>query len=188
MKRIIALWLSVIFVLSLCACGAQTVEQTEPATEATEAPTDAPAPTVTVPEGLVDEEEARALTNYYVTVLDESANPVVGATVLLIGGESISCITDETGVAVFSMPEGTYTASIEELPFGYEFPTEETEFAFESGDVSLVIQVRQTFSEPNDMGMEDSGLPQEEIPVEDVPVEDIPEEDIPEEDIFIPEE
>jgi len=169
MKRMITWLLIAIFTLSLCGCGAQNVEETEPAPVVTEAPTEAPAPTETVPEGLIDEEEFRALTSYFVTVLDENAQPVVGAVVRL-GDSEDTCITDETGVAQFSMQPGTYTATIDELPMGYEFATDYREFPFEADDVTLVIQVRQTFSEPEDLG---AG---EDMPIEEVPAEEyIPE-------------
>lgn len=168
MKRMITWLLVAVFALSLCACGGQIVEETEPV--ATEAPTEAPAPAPTIPEGLIDEEEFRALTSYFVTVLDENAQPVVGAVVRL-GDSEDTCITDETGVAQFSMQPGTYTATIDELPMGYEFATDYREFPFEADDVTLVIQVRQTISEPEDLGIE------EDLPIEETPVE---EEYIPE--------
>lgn len=166
MKKMIALLLSAIFVLGLCACGAQNLEVTEPAPVETEAPTEAPAPTETVPENLIDDEEFRTLTSYFVTVLDENANPVVGAVVRL-GDNEETCLTDETGVAQFSMPAGAYVVSIEELPMGYDFANDYREFSFEGDDVTLVIQVLQTFSEPEDMGMEDGGMPIEEAPEEE---------------------
>ena len=92
--------------------------------------------------------------------------PVAGAGVQAVGSEMI-CVTDETGMAQFPLEEGEYAVSIPELPMGYVFATDAREFAFEANDVTLVIQVRQIFSELDDLGMEDD-MPIVEIPVEEI--------------------
>ena len=165
MKRIVVFLLSVSLILGLCACGAQPEEPTQPATEA---PTEAPVetPTETIPEGLIDEEEARALSNYYVVAVDENGDPVAGATVQLNSDNAVPCITDETGTAVFSLIEGNYTASIEEFPMGYDFANDYREFAFEPGAYYLTITVRLSIPEPEDLGMEEGEAPVEELPEE----------------------
>lgn len=163
MKRYAALLFVLAFGLILCGCGAAPETPTEPAV--TEAPTEAPAPTETVSDDLADEEETEALTSYFVTLLDENGQPVVGAMVRL-GDSEDACITDETGVAQFLMAEGTYVASVDELPMGYEFATDYREFPFDAGSVTLRITVRQTLSEPDDLGMEEGDLPIDE-PIEE---------------------
>lgn len=169
MKRYVALIFALTFMLILCGCGAAPEAPTEPVV--TELPTEEPTYVETIPDDLIDEEEYRTLTSYFVTVLDEKGQPVVGAMVRL-GDSEDACITDETGVAQFSMPAGTYVATIDELPMGYEFATDYREFPFEADDVTLVIQVRQTFSEPDDLGMIDENAPIEEIYDEDVLIEE----------------
>ena len=166
MKRMILLLLAMVFALSLCACAATPEEVTEPAIVETEAP--AEVEQETIPEDLIDEEEFRLLTNYYVTVLDENAAPVVGAMVQLDAEEAVPCATDDTGVAVFALEAGTYTATILELPYGYEIPSEEQIYVFAEGEVTLAIQVQQIFAEPNDEVFLDEEIFDEEPPVEEI--------------------
>ena len=164
MKRYVALLFMLVLALVFCGCGTASETPTEPVV--TEAPTETPTPTETVADDFSEEQDTPVLISYFITVLDENAQPVVGVAIRL-GDSEEACLTDETGVAQFAMPEGEYVANIDELPMGYEFMTDYREFPFEAGNVTLVIQVRQTFSEPDDMGMEEEDLPVEELPEEE---------------------
>lgn len=134
MKRFMALALMLCIALGLCACGgsetpAETTEPTVPAVTA--------APVVEETEPPVEEFDG-----YTVTVVDEAGAPIPGAVVQLCLDTCFPGITDENGVAKFSMEEADYKVSFAALPAGYTYTTEEQEFYFESGSKELTITLK----------------------------------------------
>ena len=128
LKKLMALLLAVVMLLSLCACGAkEETKETEPAVEtpAADVPaTDAP----TEPEA-----EAPAGTAYTVKLVDEGGNPIVGTLIQVCQGELclMPSATDAEGVATFYITEeGAYEAKLLARPEGYDYTTEEHGFPF----------------------------------------------------------
>ncbi|MBO4937765.1 MAG: hypothetical protein J6C98_02020 [Oscillospiraceae bacterium] len=133
MKKIISAALLMCLVLCLCACDSQ---EAAPATEApvvvTEAPTEAPAETEPeVPEGMV---------TYTVTVVDEEGNPISGAMVQICLDACIPAMTNEEGVAEWTVEEADYKVSFLTAPAGYAADTEN--YYFESGSTELTLTLK----------------------------------------------
>lgn len=136
MKNMIALALALCLMLSLCACGGDAAVETQPketeapAVETTAAPeVEAPA----VPEGMVV---------YTVTVVDEGGNPVPSAMVQLCKDSCVPGVTNESGVATFTLAEDAYKASMLSMPAGYEYAGETEEFYFENGSFEVTIVLK----------------------------------------------
>lgn len=122
--------------LSLCACGGDAAVETQP--KETEAPvvetTAAPEETeAAVPDGMVV---------YTVTVVDEGGNPVANAMVQLCKDSCVPGVTNESGVADFTLPEDEYKASMLSMPAGYEYAGETEEFYFEDGSYEVTITLK----------------------------------------------
>lgn len=141
-KKLLALSLALMLVLSLCACGEPSQNTDGGSTTATTAPTQAPtqpttqAPTdPTIPDGLVQ---------YKVKVVDEGGNPVVGVMVQVCTDET--CLmpvkTDDAGVAAFApAAEGEYHANfLPGVPAGFEADAEV--FYFAEGETELTIVLK----------------------------------------------
>lgn len=120
--------------LSLCACGGSAdVETQSVETEAPVVETEAVVETEpAIPEGMVV---------YTVTVVDEGGNPVVGAMVQLCKDSCVPGVTNESGIATFTLAEDDYKASMLAMPAGYEYAGETEEFYFE-GAFELTITLK----------------------------------------------
>ena len=132
MKKILAIVLTVVLILGLCACGqtggtedtkaGETTAATEQTTEATEN------------DGKV---------KYTATVVDEGGNPLAGVMVQICKDSCMPAITDANGVATWNVAEDDYKVSfVDGLPEGYEYSTEETEFYFADGAYELTITLK----------------------------------------------
>jgi len=143
LNKFLALVLTLMLLLSLCACGqpsqntdgGSTTATTNSTTGATATkPTEAPT-NPTIPDGLVQ---------YKVKVVDEAGNPVVGVMVQICTDESclIPVKTDDAGVATFApAAEGEYHANfLPGVPAGYEADAEV--FYFEAGETELTIVLK----------------------------------------------
>lgn len=133
-KNIVALMLALSMALCLCACGGNT--------EPTEAPTEAPAteaPTEAAPE---TEAADDGKTDYFVTVVDEEGNGIAGAMVQICLDTCFPGMTNESGVAQFSVQEADYKVSFLAMPAGFTYSTEEQEFYFEDGSTELTITLK----------------------------------------------
>lgn len=133
-KNICILVLMLCVVLSLCACGskdsAAEVTETEAVIETTEVPAETEA---ALAEGMVI---------YTVSVVDEGGNPIVGAMVQLCKDSCVPGITDESGIATFTLQEDDYKASMLTMPAGYEYVDETEAFYFENGSTELTITLK----------------------------------------------
>lgn len=132
MKKFLSIALMLCLVLSLCACGSAE-ENTPATTEApvivTEAPTEAPAETeAAVAEGMV---------TYTVTVVDAEGTPISGAMVQLCLDACIPAVTNESGVAQWTLEEADYKVSFLTVPAGYTAEAED--FYFEAGSTELTL-------------------------------------------------
>lgn len=142
LKKILALTLALMLVLSLCACG-QPSQNTNGSTTATTNPTSGNATTnptekateLTIPDGMA---------MYTVKVVDEEGNPVVGAMVQVCTDESclVPAKTDDAGIATFGpAAEGAYHANfLPSVPEGYEADAEV--FYFADGETELTIVLK----------------------------------------------
>lgn len=127
-KRCLAVALVVCAVLCLCACK-DTQKPTDPQTE-TQKPTTAPVET-TAPNP-----------TYKVKVVDESGNPVAGAIVQLCLELCYPNVTNENGVAEFSVAEADYKVSFTKMPDGYTYSSDVQEFHFADGSYELTITLK----------------------------------------------
>jgi len=142
MKKLFALLLALMLVLSLCACGPTTQggDSTDPSdpigvTDGSGEPS-AATTEATLPDGMVQ---------HKVTVVDEEGNPVAGVMVQVCTDETclIPVKTDETGVATFApAAEGEYHANfLPGTPDGYEADAEV--FYFAEGESELTITLKK---------------------------------------------
>lgn len=135
MKRFIAFALIVCIALGLCACGGNNTPETEapvqttvptdvPETEATETPAD---------DGMVV---------YTVTVVDENGEPVPGVVVQWCLETCFPGFTNASGVAQYTAAEADYHVSINSMPAGYTYSTDEQEFSYENGSTEMTIVLK----------------------------------------------
>lgn len=130
-KCLLALVLALCMVFSFSACGGAQ-DETEATTEATTAAT-----TEATTETTEEVTEAEGVT-YQVTVLDESGAPIAGAMVQICLDVCIPNVTDEAGVAQWTVEEADYKVSFLSLPAGYTYSTDAQEFYFD-GETELTI-------------------------------------------------
>jgi len=135
MKKFMTIALMLCLVLALCACGSQ-----EPAAPATEAPapaTEAPAPETEAPAPETEAPVADGMVTYTVTVVDAEGNPMPGAMVQLCLDACIPAVTNESGVAEWTLAEADYKVSFLTVPAGYTAAA--TEFYFEAGSTEMTL-------------------------------------------------
>lgn len=78
---------------------------------------------------------------YRVAVQDESGKPISGVFLQLNLEESIPAVTNDQGVATWSLPQAAYTVSFVQLPTGYTYPGAAQEFFFkdDSGEMTITL-------------------------------------------------
>ena len=79
---------------------------------------------------------------YTVTVTDEQGNPISGMMVQLCKDACIPAVVDANGTATWTVAEDDYKVSFLNLPDGYTYTTEETEFYFADGETSMTIVLK----------------------------------------------
>ena len=139
MKKFLVLILSLCLLLCLCACGQdQTPTQaTEPSNTTT--PTNATEATdPTVDDGKV---------TYTVSITDEEGNPLTSAMLQICKNACIPAVVDANGTATWTVAEDDYKVSFLDLPDGYTYTTEETEFYFADGETSMTIVLKAEAAE-----------------------------------------
>lgn len=137
-KILLALVLAMGMLLCFAACGEEEKKETQPATtQATTEPTEEETQIASV-------ETEPVATNpvYTVTVVDEGGNPVVGAMVQLCAEACYPNVTNEEGVATYSLEEAEYKASFLQIPEGYEVIDGVTDYYFEEGSMELTITLK----------------------------------------------
>lgn len=129
MKKLLALFLAVAMLLCLCACGG-----------------DSNGPTGNEP---VDNQNNNTQTSskeeatpkFEVTVIDGDGNAVKGVMVQLCKDTCVPAMTDENGVATFSVEiTDGYKLSVMTCPEGYEY-TGDAEIYLEDGDTEYTIEI-----------------------------------------------
>ena len=137
MKRFLALFLTIIMLLSIVSCNKnkdpQETSTTEEATQTT-TPVET-TPGVTTPEETTPQDTS---VTYTVTVVDENNAPLSGATVQLCVGElcRLPSVTNANGVASFQFDEADYTVKV--TLDGY---TGEASYGFAAGATELTVQL-----------------------------------------------
>ena len=126
-KNLLAIVLTLAFLLTLAACNqTETPAGTTDTTGTTEGTTEP------VDDGKV---------TYTVKVVDEGGNPVAQAAVQLCKDSCLPGMTNAEGVATFRVLEDAgYKVSFMVMPAGYE--AEETEFYFEDGSYEMTITLK----------------------------------------------
>ena len=137
MKKLLAMVLAAVMMLSLCACGGEAEEtqatETTEATQATEATQETQATEATEetePEGTV----------YKVTVVDEEGNPVSGVMVQICFETCLPAMTNENGVAEYRVDEADYKVSFLMVPEGYA--ADQNEYHFDEGAYELTLTLK----------------------------------------------
>ena len=123
MKKTTIVFLALLLALSLCACVSRMPEQDE-----------------TIPK--LGEDDPAAAVLYTVTVTDESGTPVPGAMVQLCSDICVPGVTDEEGIARFTLTPGDYKVSMTVMPQGYAHAGDATEFTFPEGSRELTIVLK----------------------------------------------
>ena len=135
MKKLLILLLSLCLLMCLCACGQdQTPTETTTPSDPTESITEATNATdATVDDGKV---------TYTVTVTDEQGNPLTSAMLQICKDACIPAVVDANGTATWTVVEDDYKVSFLDLPDGYTYTTEETEFYFADGETAMTIVLK----------------------------------------------
>ena len=134
-KRLLALLLAVLLMVSLCACG--TVEKDDKDDGSSEATGNEQ--TITVPTAPTANEIPDGMTVYTVTVQDESGAPIVGAFVQICKEACIPAPTDDNGVATWTVAEDDYKVSFVIVPDGY---AAEEAYYFEGNSTEMTIVLK----------------------------------------------
>ncbi len=140
MKKIVAVFLMLFMLVSLCACGNDTADTS---TDSAASSADA----VSTENSSVESDTAASEEvsgGYVVTVVDSDNNPIPNAILQLCKlGDDGSCTpgspSDAEGKVTFSLPEDSYKVSFIVMPTGYTYAGEEQEFYFEEGAKELTI-------------------------------------------------
>ena len=135
MKKILALALCLVMVLALAACG--ETQNPEITTGTTAAPTVEATTEATT--------EAVEKPSYKITVVAEDGTPFVGLVVQLCNDEGCNpAVTDANGTATVTVMEyrDDYHCNVTNLPEGYEYAGEATEFYFENGATEVTITLK----------------------------------------------
>lgn len=124
MKKILALIMCACMLLCFAACGQgaeETTAQTDPEIVETTLPI--------------------ANTNpiYTVKVVDDAGNPIAGAMVQICSENCYPGVTNEEGVASFSVVEDTYKVSFISIPAGYALTGDAPEIYYEEGARDITI-------------------------------------------------
>lgn len=131
-KNLLALLLALTMLLGLCACGEAEAETTTTAETTTEAPT-----TETTTEAATE----ASGTTYTVTVQSDNGEPIANAMVQICLDACIPAVTDNNGVAVWTVEEADYKVSFLALPTGYTYADDVQEFYFD-GETELTITLK----------------------------------------------
>jgi ABC-type Fe3+-hydroxamate transport system substrate-binding protein len=124
-KRVSVFLLALCLFLGLCACGGSNEQTT---------------PTTTEPvQNVADPIDDGKLT-YLVTVVDESGRPVPQVIVQLCRQSCFVAVTNDEGIAAFSLSEDDYKASVTIMPEGYQTDTEEFYFADGSKELTITLK------------------------------------------------
>lgn len=139
-KRLFALILVFLLVIGMCACGGTSDENTTNTTQAEEETETTTKPTAPTQE--TESTEDAANSNYQVTVVDEAGAPIAGVLVQMCLESCVPGKTDENGVAKFSLEEADYKVSLLKMPDGYDYATEEQEWYFAPGEVTITVVLK----------------------------------------------
>lgn len=132
MNSLLAMLLALTLLLGLCACGVGEDETTVTTTEATaETTTEAPTETTTEASG----------TTYKVTVVSESGEPIANAMIQICLDACIPTVTNDEGVAEWTVEEADYKVSFLTLPTGYTYVDDVQEFYFD-GETEMTITLK----------------------------------------------
>lgn len=131
MKKTIAILLTAMLVLCLCACKNDPAP-TDPDTQPTNTvPTQLNQPTTPTSDGKVD---------YIVTVVDQNGDSVVGAVIQLCKDDLCQpTATDASGIASWHTVEDTYKVSFIQLPEGYSYADDTMDFYFDGDAKEMTI-------------------------------------------------
>ncbi len=128
MKKILALILALAMVFCLCACGGDSngPTGTEPLANQTQ-------------DDVSSKEEATP--KFEVTVTDQDGNAVKGVMVQLCKEACVPAMTNDSGVATFSLEiTDGYKLSVMSCPEGYEY-TGEAEIYLEEGGTEYTLEI-----------------------------------------------
>ncbi len=132
-KRLLAAALVLAMAFSLCACGANGPEETEPEATRSTKPVETLVYTQPVDDGKV---------TYTITVTDENGNPISGAMVQMCKDTCLPGMTGSNGVVEFTLDADSYKVSFLSMPAGYTYSGDAQEFYFADGETALTITLK----------------------------------------------
>jgi hypothetical protein len=80
--------------------------------------------------------------DYVITVVDENGNPISGVLLQMCLEICVPGRTNEEGVAEFYLDEADYKVSLLNIPEGFDYSTDETEWHFASGEKTMTIVLK----------------------------------------------
>lgn len=136
-KKILAAILAAMMVLCLCACGDS--DETQPSTDASTENTGSTTGTTEATEATVNDGKVV----YTIKVVDESGKGIGSVMVQLCKDSCMPGFTNAEGVAEFKVAAADgYHASVTDMPAGYAYATEQTEFDYENGATEVTIVLK----------------------------------------------
>lgn len=132
--KLLIVLIIVLGVMMMFGCGSEN-NPTATSTPSANEPTPEASPTIApTEEPLTD--------GYKVTVVDETGKGLENVFVQLCKDTCVPSKTDSKGVATFNLPEDEYKVAILQMPEGYTYSGDETEFYFESGSKEMTIVLK----------------------------------------------
>lgn len=136
-KRLLLLAVAMCMVLGLCACASEDPKPTENNDGTSPVASDPAASDEATEPGVEDGKVV-----YTVKVQDEDGNPVVGAMVQICLEACLPTMTNDQGVATWTMEEAGYKVSFVTLPAGYDYATDAQEFYFADGAYEMTLTLK----------------------------------------------
>lgn len=136
-KRVLSLVMALCMLLCLCACANENPTPSDN-NDATTPSDSTPVESNEATEPSV--EDGKVV--YTVTVQDEGGNPVPGAMVQICLEACLPTVTNEQGVATWTMEEAGYKVSFVTMPAGYDYTTDTQEFYFADGSYEMTITLK----------------------------------------------
>jgi hypothetical protein len=139
-RKILAVVITIMLMVAVSACGSDSPDQNTPnptqntITEATTQEKEnenTTEPTTTAPDP-----------DYVITVVDENGNPISGVLLQMCLETCVPGKTNEDGVAEFYLDEADYKVSLLNMPYGFDYSTDETEWYFGSGEKTMTIVLK----------------------------------------------
>ncbi len=139
-RKLLAVVIAIMLMVAVSACGSDSPDQntSDPIKNTTAESTTQGNET----ENTTEPTTAAAEPDYQVTVVDENGNPISGVLLQMCLETCVPGKTNEDGIAEFYLDEADYKVSLLNMPDGFDYSTDETEWYFASGEKTMTIMLK----------------------------------------------